>query len=68
MEQEEKKKVNSGIKYKNGKYRPSVFFDKTYQEIIENRFFSLGYSSFNQYVNDIVLRDCGINGNKTDQV
>lgn len=58
--EEEKKKVNSGIGYKNGKYRPSVFFDKTYQEQIEKHFTDKGYKSFNQYINDMVLADVGI--------
>ena len=35
---EEKKKANSGLSYKNSKYRPSVFIDKERQEDIEKHF------------------------------
>ena len=55
--EEEKKKVNTGIGYKNGKYRPSVFFDKSLQTDIEKHFRSKGYDSFNKYVIDLVLAD-----------
>ena len=47
--EEEKKKVNTGIEYKNGKYRPSVFFDKSIQTDIEMHFKDKGYKSFNEY-------------------
>ena len=57
---EEEKKVNTGIDYKNGKYRPSVFFRKEYQEQIEKHFRSKGYDTFNKYVNELVLCDVGI--------
>lgn len=57
---EEGKKVNSGIDYKNSKYRPSVFFLKEYQQQIEKHFRNKGYDSFNKYINDLVLRDAGI--------
>ena len=30
----EEKKVNTGIDYKNRKYRPSVFIDKSYNEYV----------------------------------
>ena len=46
----EEKKVNTGIDYKNKKYRPSVFIDKERQEDIEKHFKSKGYKSFNEYV------------------
>ena len=41
--EEEKKKVNTGIGYKNGKYRPSVFFDKSMQIDIQRHFKEKGY-------------------------
>ena len=53
----EKKKVNTGIGYKNGKYRPSVFFDKSMQAEIEKHFKEKGYKSFNEYVNALVNAD-----------
>ena len=53
----EKKKVNTGIVYKNGKYRPSVFFDKSMQAEIEKHFREEGYKSFNEYVNALVIAD-----------
>ena len=53
----EKKKVNTGIGYKNGKYRPSVFFDKSMQIEIEKHFREKGYRTFNEYVNALVLDD-----------
>ena len=43
--EEEKKKINTGIDYKNGKYRPSVFFDKSMQAEIEKHFMGKGYKS-----------------------
>ena len=57
---EEGKKVDTGIGYKNGKYRPSVFFKKEYQKDIEDHFKNKGYDTFNKYINDLVLRDVGI--------
>lgn len=54
---EEKKKVNSGIDYKNRKYRPSVFIDKDCQEGIEKHFKSKGYKSFNEYIIDLINDD-----------
>ena len=53
----EKKKANTGIEYKNGKYRPSVFFDKSMQIEIEKHFKKEGYKTFNEYVNALVLDD-----------
>ena len=53
----EKKKVNTGIGYKNGKYRPSVFFDKSMQAEIEKHFRNKGYKSFNEYINALVNAD-----------
>lgn len=55
--EEEKKKVNTGIDYKNGKYRPSVFFDKSMQIDIEKHFKEKGYKSFNEYINALVIAD-----------
>ena len=55
--EKEKKKVNTGIGYKNGKYRPSVFFDKSMQAEIEKHFRVKGYKSFNEYVNALVIAD-----------
>ena len=54
---EEKKKVNTGIGYKNGKYRPSVFFDKSMQIDIEKHFKEKGYNTFNEYINVLVSND-----------
>ena len=53
----EKKKANTGIGYKNGKYRPSVFFDKSMQIEIEKHFREKGYRTFNEYINALVLDD-----------
>ena len=55
--EEEKKKVNTGIGYKNGKYRPSVFFDKSMQIDIEKHFREEGYKTFNEYINALVSDD-----------
>ena len=54
---EGKKKVNTGIGYKNGKYRPSVFFDKSMQAEIEKHFRGKGYKTFNEYINALVNDD-----------
>ena len=61
MEKEEKK-VNTGINYKNKKYRPSVFIDKEYQTDIEDHFKSKGYKSFNEYIIALINED--MTGNK----
>ena len=55
--EEKKKKVNTGIGYKNGKYRPSVFFDKSMQIDIERHFKEKGYKTFNEYINALVSDD-----------
>lgn len=55
--EEEKKKVNSGIDYKNRKYRPSVFIDKERQEDIEKHFKEKGFKSFNEYVIALIDKD-----------
>lgn len=54
---EEKKKVNSGIAYKNSKYRPNVLIDKDKQELIENHFRSKGFKTFNEYIISLIDRD-----------
>ena len=53
----EKKKANTGIGYKNGKYRPNVFFDKSMQAEIEKHFRGKGYKTFNEYINALVSAD-----------
>ena len=53
----EKKKANTGIAYKNGKYRPNVFFDKSMQAEIEKHFKGKGYRTFNEYINALVDAD-----------
>ena len=53
----EEKKVNTGIDYKNKKYRPSVFIDKELQEDIEKHFRDKGYKSFNEYVISLIDED-----------
>ena len=55
--EEAKKKVNTGIEYKNGKYRPSVFIDKERQEDLEKHFKSKGYRSFNENVIALIDED-----------
>lgn len=54
---EEKKKANSGLSYKNSKYRPSVFIDKERQEDIEKHFKNKGFKSFNEYVINLINQD-----------
>lgn len=54
---EEKKKANSGLSYKNSKYRPSVFIDKERQEDIEKHFKNKGFKSFNEYIIDLINQD-----------
>ena len=54
---EEKNKVNTGIDYKNRKYRPSVFIDKERQADIEKHFKNKGYRSFNEYVIALIDED-----------
>ena len=64
----EKKKVNTGIGYKNGKYRPSVFFDKSMQIEIEKHFREKGYRTFNEYVNALVLDDMKSYGGSSENM
>ena len=54
---EEEKKVNTGINYKNKKYRPSVFIDKERQADIEKHFKSKGFKSFNEYIIALINDD-----------
>lgn len=56
---EEKKKVNTGIDYKNKKWRPSIFIDADKRESIERWFTEKGYKSFNEYVCDLIDEDMG---------
>lgn len=60
---EEKKKVNTGIEYKNKKWRPSIFIDADKRESIERWFTAKGYRSFNEYVIALIDKDMndGIN-------
>jgi hypothetical protein len=46
----EKKKVSTGIDYKNKKWRPNIFIDADKRESIERWFTGKGYKSFNEYV------------------
>lgn len=55
--EEEKKKINSGIGYKNSKYRPSVFIDKDRQKDIEKHFKNKGFKSFNEYIINLIDED-----------
>ena len=54
---EEEKKVNTGIDYKNKKYRPSVFIDKERQKDIEKHFANKGFKTFNEYVINLIDQD-----------
>lgn len=54
---EEKKKVNTGIDYKNKKWRPSIFIDADKRESIERWFTVKGYRSFNEYVIALIDED-----------
>lgn len=56
-ETEEKKKVNTGIDYKNKKWRPSIFIDADKRESIERWFTGKGYKSFNEYVCALIDED-----------
>ena len=55
--EEKKKKINSGIDYKNKKWRPSVFIDADKRESIERWFIDKGYKSFNEYVIALIKKD-----------
>lgn len=57
---EDKKKVNTGIDYKNKKWRPSIFIDADKRESIERWFTGKGYKSFNEYVIALINKDMGI--------
>ena len=54
---EEEKKVNTGIDYKNKKYRPSIFIDKNRQSDIEQHFRNKGYKTFNEYIIALIDND-----------
>ena len=64
----EKKKANTGIGYKNGKYRPSVFFDKSMQIEIEKHFREKGYKTFNEYINSLLLYYIKIYGGSSENM
>lgn len=57
---EKKKKVNTGIDYKNRKWRPSIFIDTDKRKSIERWFTGKGYRSFNEYVCDLIDEDMGV--------
>ena len=57
MKESEERKVNTGIDYKNRKYRPSVFIDKERQKDIEKHFRDKGYKSFNEYIIALIDMD-----------
>ena len=54
---EERKKINTGIKYKNSKWRPSVFIDADKRENIENWLKDNGYKSINEYLLHCLVKD-----------
>lgn len=56
---EERKKINTGIDYKNRKWRPSIFIDADKREPIERWFTGKGYRSFNEYVIVLIDEDMG---------
>lgn len=54
---EERKTVNTGIDYKNKKWRPSIFIDADKRELIERWLTDKGYKSFNEYVCALIDKD-----------
>lgn len=52
-----RKKVNTGIDYKNNKWRPGIFIDADKRESIERWFTDKGYKSFNEYVCALIDED-----------
>ena len=54
---EDKKKINTGIDYKNKKWRPNIFIDADKRESIERWFTDKGYWSFNEYVCTVIDED-----------
>lgn len=54
---EDKKKVSTGIDYKNKKWRPSIFINIDKRESIEKWFTAKGYRSFNEYVIALIDED-----------
>lgn len=54
---EEKKKVNTGISYKNSKWRPSIFINNDKRGAIEKWFTDKGYHSFNEYIIALISED-----------
>ena len=63
IKMDEKKKVNTGIDYKNKKWRPSIFINADKRESIERWFTGKGYKSFNEYVCALIDKDM-----RTDKV
>lgn len=57
MEIKEEKKFNTGIKYKNSKWRPNVFISSEYRENIETWLNEHGYKSINEYLIACLKKD-----------
>lgn len=57
MDQEEKKKYDTGIAYKNRKWRPNIFIDADKREVIEKHYKSNGYKSMNEYLLALIEKD-----------
>lgn len=57
LSMEEKKKIKSGIEYKNSKWRPNVFIDADKREVIENWLKDHRYKSINEYLFECLKRD-----------
>ena len=55
--EEKKRKNNTGIDYKNKKWRPSIFIDADKRESIERWFTDKGYKTFNGYVIALIEKD-----------
>ena len=64
----EEKKTNTGIDYKNKKWRPGIFIDADKRESIERWFTGKGYKSFNEYVCALIDEDMGIVKIESEQV
>ena len=45
------------LKYKNSKWRPNVMIEKEKRVFVENYYHERGFSSFNEWVNDIVEKE-----------
>ena len=53
----DEKKLNTGIDYKNRKYRPNVFMDKSREPVVLDRVGELGYRSANEYICALIEYD-----------